>query len=153
MGPVRSGPDGYLRPVQFLDHLTVIKTSSATWWPGPEESRLCWPWGQWFARQLEKEGGRPSFCDFIFSHHYHHFGILFSLPHKLYPQRWPSSAESSEASLHPWSQYRLVWWEFHIQVLFKPFAKCFARNSLCKCSIEQSNCRLRNKTRLSSSTR
>ena len=23
-GPVRSGPDGYLRPVQFLDHLTVI---------------------------------------------------------------------------------------------------------------------------------
>ena len=22
---VRSGPDGYLRPVQFLDHLTVIK--------------------------------------------------------------------------------------------------------------------------------
>ena len=26
-GGVRSGPDGYLRPVQFLDHLTVIKNN------------------------------------------------------------------------------------------------------------------------------
>ena len=32
MGPKSrsGGPDGYLRPVQFLDHLTVIKTNTHT---------------------------------------------------------------------------------------------------------------------------
>ena len=29
-----SGPDGYLRPDQFLDHLTVIITTPGTVWQG-----------------------------------------------------------------------------------------------------------------------